>query len=67
LSQKCLSPVSYEIKISTRSYWGIPDIKLPLGLNTIYDIAIAILAVILGFLYTFSSIKEALALAKLEE
>jgi hypothetical protein len=48
-------------------FWRIPDIKLPLGLNTIYDIPIAILAVILGFLYTFGSIKEALALAKLEE
>jgi hypothetical protein len=48
-------------------FWRIPDIKLPLGLNTIYDIPIAILAVVLGFLYTFGSIKEAIALAKLEE
>jgi archaetidylinositol phosphate synthase len=48
-------------------FWGIPDIQLPLGLNTVYDIPIAILAIVLGILYTFSSIKEALALAKLGE
>jgi archaetidylinositol phosphate synthase len=56
------------ILLSTTMYfWGIPDIQLPLGLNTIYDIPIAILAIILGILYTFGSIKEAIALAKLGE
>jgi hypothetical protein len=48
-------------------FWGIPDIKLPLGLNTIYDLPIVILAVVLGIFYTFGSIKEAIALAKLRE
>lgn len=48
-------------------FWGVPDLKLPLGLNTIYDIAIAILALVLGILYTVGSIKEAIALAKLGE
>jgi archaetidylinositol phosphate synthase len=52
---------------TTMYFWGIPDIKLPLGLNTIYDIPIAILAIVLGILYTFGSIKEAIALAKLGE
>jgi phosphatidylglycerophosphate synthase len=52
---------------TTMYFWGIPDIKLPLGLNTIYDIPIAILAIILGILYTLGSIKEAIALAQLEE
>jgi hypothetical protein len=48
-------------------FWGIPEIRLPLGLNTIYDIPIAILALVLGILYIFGSLKEAIALAKLEE
>lgn len=52
---------------TTMYFWGIPDIKLPLGFNTIYDLPIAILALVLGILYTVSSIKEAIALAKLGE
>jgi archaetidylinositol phosphate synthase len=52
---------------TTMYFWGIPEIRLPLGLNTIYDIPIAILAVVLSILYIFGSLSEAIALAKLEE
>ena len=56
------------ILLNTTMYFvGIPNITLPWGLNTIYDVPIAIIAVVLFMLYTFSSIKEAIALAKLEE
>jgi archaetidylinositol phosphate synthase len=51
----------------TMYFWGIPEIELPLGLNTIYDLPIAILALVLVILYTFGSLKEAIALAKLGE
>jgi archaetidylinositol phosphate synthase len=52
---------------TTMYFWGVPDLKLPLGLNTIYDVAIAILAIVLGILYIFGSIQEAITLAKLGE
>lgn len=52
---------------ATMFFWGIPEVELPLGLNTIYDIPIAIIATILGILYTVGSIREALELAKLGE
>lgn len=48
-------------------YVGIPQINLPLGLTTIYDIPISIIAFILGVLFTTGSIQNAIALAKLEE
>ena len=44
---------------------GVPEIELPLGLKTVYDIPIAIIAVVLGILYIVGSIKDALELAKL--
>ena len=46
---------------------GILPIDLPLGLTTIYDIPISLIAVILGILFTTGSIQNAIALAKLEE
>ena len=46
---------------------GIPQIDLPLGLTTIYDLPIAAIALILGILFTTGSIKNAIALAKLGE
>ena len=56
------------ILLNTIMYFvGIPNVLLPWGLNTIYDLPIAIIAAILVVLYTLGSIKEAIALAKLEE
>ncbi len=52
---------------ATMFFLGIPEVELPLGLNTIYDIPIAIIAIVLGVLYTFGSIKEAVELSKLGE
>lgn len=48
-------------------FWGIPKIKLPLGFKTVYDLPIAIMAIVLFILYIFGFFKEAIALAKLEE
>lgn len=48
-------------------YFGIPAVNLPLGLTTIYDIPISIIALILGILFTTGSVSNAIALAKLEE
>lgn len=45
--------------------FGIPEIELPLGFTTIYDIPISIIAIILGLLFTTSSIQNAIKLAKL--
>lgn len=44
---------------------GVPEIELPLELKTVYDIPIAIIAVVLGILYIVGSIKDAVELAKL--
>lgn len=46
---------------------GIPTVELPLGLTTIYDLPISIIALILGILFTISSIQNAIVLAKLGE
>ena len=46
---------------------GIPSVSLPLGLTTIYDLPISIIAVILGILFTTGSIQNARELAKLGE
>ena len=46
---------------------GIPTVELPFGLNTIYDIPISIIALILGILFTTGSIQHAIELAKLGE
>lgn len=47
-------------------FWGIPQMNLPL-LNTVYDVAIACMALILLCLYVTGSIKDAANLAKLDE
>lgn len=47
--------------------FGLPQIDLPLGLTTIYDVPISIIALILGILFTTGSIRNAIALAKLGE
>lgn len=47
-------------------FWGIPEAELPWGL-TIYDLPIALIAAILGILFTISSIQNAVELAKLKE
>ena len=46
---------------------GIREVKLPLGLKTIYDIPIVIIAVVLGILYIVGSIRDAVELAKFGE
>ncbi len=48
-------------------FLGIPKIELPLGLGTIYDIPIALVAVILAMLFAAGSIQDAIALAKVSE
>ena len=48
-------------------FLGVPDVKLPLGLNTVYDIPIALIAAILAILYTVGSIRGAVELAKMED
>ena len=56
------------ILLNTTMYFvGIPNVSLPWGLNTIYDLPILIIAVVLFILYTSGSIKDAIALAKLKE
>ena len=52
---------------TTMFFVGIPAIKLPLEFATIYDLPISIIALILGILFTTSSIQNAIELAKLEE
>ena len=46
--------------------WGLPKLELPWGL-TVYDLPIAVIAAILGILFTVGSIQNAVKLAKLEE
>ena len=48
-------------------FLGIPTVALPLGLGTVYDIPIALIAAILGILFTTASIKDIIELAKLGE
>ena len=56
------------ILLNTTMYFaGNPQIKLPLGFNTIYDLPIAMIALVLFMLYVVGSIKGAIALAQLEE
>ena len=45
---------------------GIPQVDLPLGLQTVYDIPIALIALILIYLYIAGSIEDAVKLAKQE-
>jgi len=46
---------------------GSPQIDLPLGLQTIYDIPVALIAVVLATLFVTGSIRDASELAKLDE
>ena len=43
---------------------GIPQVDLPLGLQTVYDIPIAAIALVLIYLYVAGSIQDAVKLAK---
>ncbi len=48
-------------------FLGVPAVELPLGLGTVYDIPIALIAIVLGLLFTAGSIQNAVELAKLDE
>ena len=48
-------------------YYGVPQVNLPLKLGTIYDLAIALIALVLFCLYITGSIRDAVKLAKLNE
>ena len=48
-------------------FGGNPAVDLPLNLQTIYDLPIALIAAILLYLYLAGSIKDAVKLAKQEE
>ena len=48
-------------------FLGIPQVRLPSILGTVYDIPIVLIAVVLLCLYTAGSIKDAIKLAKLGE
>lgn len=47
--------------------YGVPQINLPLKLGTIYDLAIALIALVLFYVYITESIRDAIKLAKLDE
>ena len=48
-------------------FLGAPEVELPLGLGTVYDIPIALIAVVLVMLFTTGSIRDAVELAKVGE
>ena len=48
-------------------FLGTPEVELPLGLGTVYDIPIALIAVVLVMLFTTGSIRDAVELAKVGE
>lgn len=48
-------------------FLGIPQVRLPSILGTVYDIPIVLIAIVLLCLYTAGSIKDAIKLAKLGE
>ena len=48
-------------------FLGTPEVELPLGLGTVYDIPIVLVAVILVMLFTAGSIRDAVELAKVGE
>ncbi len=48
-------------------FLGAPEVELPLGLGTVYDIPIALVAVVLVMLFTAGSIRDAVELAKVGE
>ena len=48
-------------------FLGAPEVELPLGLGTVYDIPIALVAVVLVMLFTAGTIRDAVELAKVGE
>jgi archaetidylinositol phosphate synthase len=48
-------------------FLGVPKVELPLGLQTAYDIPIALVAVVLAMLFAAGSIRDAIELAKVDE
>jgi len=48
-------------------FLGTPEVELPLGLGTVYDIPIILVAVVLVMLFTAGSIRDAVELAKVGE
>ena len=48
-------------------FLGDPEVELPLGLGTVYDIPIILVAVVLVMLFTAGSIRDAVELAKVGE
>ncbi len=48
-------------------FLGVPEVELPLGLGTVYDIPIALVAAVLFILFTASSIRDAVELARVGE
>ena len=48
-------------------FLGVPEVELPLGLGTVYDIPIALVAAVLFILFTAGSIRDAVELARVGE
>ncbi len=48
-------------------FLGVPEVELPLGLGTVYDIPIALVAAVLFLLFTAGSIRDAVELARVGE
>ena len=48
-------------------FLGVPEVELPLGLGTVYDIPIALVAVVEFLLFTAGSIRDAVELARVGE
>ena len=48
-------------------FLGVPEVELPLGLGTVYDMPIALVAAVLFILFTASSIRDAVELARVGE
>lgn len=48
-------------------FLGTPKVELPLGLGTVYDIPIALIAVVLAMLFVAGTIQDAVELAKVGE
>ena len=48
-------------------FLGVPEVELPLGLGTVYDIPIALVAAVEFLLFTAGSIRDAVELARVGE
>ena len=48
-------------------FLGVPEVELPFGLGTVYDIPIALVAVVEFLLFTAGSIRDAVELARVGE